>query len=299
MTPDFHGFKAEEGMELSVKLLRRKMESMEESMIQLYEGMAKSESVQTELREEMVSLRKELRKANMMNVQLQEENAQLMKQLQNEAEEVRKCKEEVHNSVKIVKEQNTVWTEVQKENKESFKKIMESQRKDNEEIKNKVVSVIKEKEKLVRDTVDKVKTIVIFGVQEEDIVNKIERENKEKEKVREVMKVVVEDDEQTSNMMEEIHRIGKFEKGKDRPIKVKFTTQVKAEEVLNNTWRLAGKEKFKKVWINKDMDEEERKLLKELVEQTKQKNQDRTEEEKLRYYYQVRDLKIRKRVINK
>ena len=69
--------------------------------------------------------------------------------------------------------------------------------------------------------------------------------------------------------MEEYHRIGKFEEKKDRPLKIKFATQVQAEEVLNGAWKLAGVEEFKKVWINKDLDEEEKITLRELVKDAK------------------------------
>ena len=93
--------------------------------------------------------------------------------------------------------------------------------------------------------------------------------------------------------------LGNSRKGKNRPIKIKFATQAKAEEVINNAPRLAGKEKFKNIWINKDMDKDERNALKTLVEETKQKNLERTKEEQERFYYQVRDLKIRKRFIKK
>ena len=47
------------------------------------------------------------------------------------------------------------------------------------------------------------------------------------------------------------------------------------------------------------MDKDERNALKLLVEQTKQKNLERSEEEKEMFYYQVRDLKIRKKFIRK
>ena len=161
-----------------------------------------------------------------------------------------------------------------------------------------MVSVIKEKEKLVRDTVDKVKCVVIFGIKEEKNVNRLEREQKEKEKVNEVLKEVI-DENQPMGMVEEVYRIGKFEEGKYRPIKIKFTTQARAEEVISNAPKLAGKEKFKKVWINRDMDRDERDVLKTLVEQAKQKNLERTEEEQEQFYYQVRDLKIRKKFFKK
>ncbi len=43
-----------------------------------------------------------------------------------------------------------------------------------------------------------------------------------------------------------------------RPIRIRFATQVQAEEIINGSWRLSGDEEYKNVWINRDMDETER-----------------------------------------
>ena len=295
---DFSGFKGERDYELSLRLVQRKFASLEETVYGTMNRLAKSESEQDELKNEIQSLKKELRKAYIMTSELEEENIELKKQLKKEAEEVKKCKDEIKNSVNKVQEQHTVWTKTQKENEVSMKKILENQQKANVDIKEKVVKVIKEKERLVRDTVDKVKCIVIFGVREDKETNRLERDLQEKEKVKGVLIEILEDD-QAMNTVEEFHRIGKYQEGKDRPLKIKFVTQAKAEEVLSNAWKLAKKERFKRVWINKDMDREERDELKKLVEQMKQKNLERTEEEKEQFFYQVRDQKIRKRAIKK
>ena len=295
---DFSGFKGERDYELSLRLVQRKFASLEETVYETMNRLAKSESEQDELKNEIQSLKKELRKAYIMTSELEEENIELKKQLKKEAEEVKKCKDEIKNSVNKVQEQHTVWTKTQKENEVSMKKILENQQKANVDIKEKVVKVIKEKERLVRDTVDKVKCIVIFGVREDKETNRLERDLQEKEKVKGVLIEILEDD-QAMNTVEEFHRIGKYQEGKDRPLKIKFVTQAKAEEVLSNAWKLAKKERFKRVWINKDMDREERDELKKLVEQMKQKNLERTEEEKEQFFYQVRDQKIRKRAIKK
>lgn len=295
---DFSGFKGERDYELSLRLLQRKFASLEETVYGTMNRLAKSESEQDELKNEIQSLKKELRKAYIMTSELEEENIELKKQLKKEAEEVKKCKDEIKNSVNKVQEQHTVWTKTQKENEVSMKKILENQQKANVDIKEKVVKVIKEKERLVRDTVDKVKCVVIFGVREDKETNRLERDSQEKVKVKGVLNEILEDD-QTMNTVEEFHRIGKYQEGKDRPLKIKFVTQAKAEEVLSNAWKLAKKERFKRVWINKDMDREERDELKKLVEQMKQKNLERTEEEKEQFFYQVRDQKIRKRAIKK
>ena len=80
--------------------------------------------------------------------------------------------------------------------------------------------------------------------------------------------------------VEEFHRIGKYEDDKARPIRIKFATQVQAEEVLSGSWRLSGDEVYKNVWINRDLDKAEKLWQKELINETKQKNEQRTEEEK-------------------
>ena len=56
---------------------------------------------------------------------------------------------------------------------------------------------------------------------------------------------------------------------------------------------------IKKVWINRDMDRQEREELRELVEQAKQKNSQRTEEEREKFYWKVRDLKLRRVFVRK
>ena len=129
------------------------------------------------------------------------------------------------------------------------------------------------------------------------IVNAVERERKEKEKIGKIIATVTGEEGQSVRSVEEYHRIGKFEEQKDRPVKIKFATQVQAEEVLNGAWKLAAVEEFKKVWINKDLDEEERSTLRELVKEAKQKNDLRTEEEKERFYWRVRDLRLKKKFI--
>ncbi len=92
-----------------------------------------------------------------------------------------------------------------------------------------------------------------------------------------LLKKVTGEDSQVVKQVEEFHRIGKYEEEKMRPIRIRFATQVQAE-VINGSWRLSGDEEYKNVWINRDMDETERLKQKELVNEAKQKNKQRTEE---------------------
>ena len=123
----------------------------------------------------------------------------------------------------------------------------------------------------------------------------MEREKREKEKIRQVLAEIADDEGQAMSSVEEYYRLGKFEENKGRPVRVKFVTQTQAEEVINGAWKLARKEQFKRVWINRDLDEKERETLKGLVAEAKEKNELRTEEEKKKFYWKVLDLKLRKR----
>ena len=65
-------------------------------------------------------------------------------------------------------------------------------------------------------------------------------------------------------------------------------------EVLQRTGKLKETEKYKSVWIKKDLNEEERVQEKELWNEMKEKNGQRSEEEKKKFYFKVRDGKIKK-----
>ena len=69
--------------------------------------------------------------------------------------------------------------------------------------------------------------------------------------------------------------------------------------MIRGSWKLAKKEEYKRVWINRDLDEVERRKQKELIGDAKEKNDIRTEEEKKKYYWKVVDLKVVKRYYRK
>ena len=121
----------------------------------------------------------------------------------------------------------------------------------------------------------------------------------EQTKINEIIAEVVEDGESAMSSVEEQYRIGKYEENKNRPIKLKFATQALAEEVIRGAWRLSKKDEYKGVWINRDLDEVERVKQKELVNEAKEKNDIRTEEEKKEFYWKVLDLKIIKKKYRK
>ena len=94
--------------------------------------------------------------------------------------------------------------------------------------------------------------------------------------------------------IEEVFRLGKYEENKHRPLKIRMRSQVAAEELIARSWKLASKESFKKVWIRRDLNEDERMKVNELWTEAKEKNTNRSETEKKRFYWRVKDMKLRK-----
>ncbi|KAG0713601.1 hypothetical protein GWK47_015867 [Chionoecetes opilio] len=76
----------------------------------------------------------------------------------------------------------------------------------------------------------------------------------------------------TFNEIEEVYRLGKFEEGGARPMKVKFLSQITLNELMNKTCKLAGKEKFTTVWLRRDMKEEERATREQVQGTTRPRN---------------------------
>lgn len=283
--------RAERGGEMKeIGVLREEISGMKEGQ----------NSVMGELKgakEEMILLKEE-------NEKLKAENKNLKDRVENEMKCVKKRNVEVSESVQNIQKKQEEWLKDNGRKEESLMKIMEDQREEQRREREKgmretVIRVIKGEKRVVRDAVDKVKCVVAFGVEEAKIVSREDREKAEKKKIESILKEVTEDAGSARGLIEEFHRIGKFEEGKNRPLKIKFATQAQAEEVLSSSWKLAGKEELKKIWIGRDLDEEERKQLRELVEEAKQKNGERTEEEKVTFYWKAKDLRLRKIYIKK
>ena len=86
-----------------------------------------------------------------------------------------------------LKELRNTWKQEEEEEKVQFSEVIKRQVQEN--TKDTVIKVIKEKEDLVRDTVDKKKSFVIFGMKEKN-PNKFTREHKERERAKGIIKKV-------------------------------------------------------------------------------------------------------------
>lgn len=50
--------------------------------------------------------------------------------------------------------------------------------------------------------------------------------------------MAVQEEEDLTEEIEEVYKLGKFEEGKDTPLKFKFSTQSTVKRVLSRSWRL-------------------------------------------------------------
>ena len=189
-------------------------------------------------------------------------------------------------------ELKNAWKQEKEIEKVTFKEVIEKQIQ--ERTKDTVIQVIKEKEGLVRDTVEKKKSMVIFGLQEKKNPVKMAREKEEREMVRDIVTLVQDEEQGLEREIEEVFRLGKYKEGGKRPLKVRMRSQVATEGILARTGKLAEREEYKNVWIKRDMNVEEREREKDLRREAKEKNDQRTGNEKEEFYWRVMDMKLRK-----
>ncbi|MPC27870.1 hypothetical protein E2C01_021058 [Portunus trituberculatus] len=125
-----------------------------------------------------------------------------------------------------LEELRNAWKQEQEEEKVKFSEAVRKQIQD--KTKDTVIQVVKEKEDLVRDTVDKRKRIVQDSTQELD------------------------------QEVEEVIRLESFSEGEKRPMKVRMRSQVVMEEIMTRKGKLADDTEFKDIWMKRDMNLEER-----------------------------------------
>ena len=324
-SPSFYGFREEdEGYEDTIlgkmcsrlKRLEAEGDKMRLEMVnfkkQLTEikGQGVEEELVKELKGEMEGLRRERLIRDEENKKLKKEmellkrenecNKKLLKELKQENEALKKScasgdecvKEKVES---IVKNEVKIWNQEMEKEKVSFREVLKEQQKEQEaNIEKKVVGVIKNKGGLVRDTVEKKKCLIMFGVKEIKRSSKLLREREEVKKVKEILASLndEEENEKYEDEVEEVRRLGRFVQGGVRPIKIRFKSQIAAEELLYRAGRFSKSDQYKDVWLKRDLDEEERSKMKELSQCAKDRNEKRTEEEKKEFFWRILDMRL-------
>ena len=75
---------------------------------------------------------------------------------------------------------------------------------------------------------------------------------------RRVIKLVQDNTQSLDQEVGEVHRIGKYNEGGTRPLRVRMRSQIAVEEMMARTGKLAEDIEHKDIWIKKDMNLEER-----------------------------------------
>ena len=234
--------------------------------------------------------------------EIRKENSTLREKCNNYEVALEGLREKVDTKVEAVKgvtvsetkleEMRKAWKKEQEEEKVNFAEVVKQQIQ--EKTKDAVIKVIKEKEDLVRDAVDKKKCLVIFGLQEKKNPVTFVREKEEKEVVKKIISVIQDEEQGLEKEIEEIYRLGKYSEGSRRPLKVKLRSQVGVEEILARTGKLAGNTEYGHIWVKRDMNQEERERERKLRNEAKEKNEQRTETEKKKFFWRVLDMKLKK-----
>ena len=251
-----------------------------------------------QLREENLDLGKNVSHLREEN----KRNATMIEQLKKENEALKQRYTQGNNEVvkeavkTIMKDEVKIWKDETDKQRVNFRDILkEEQKKQEEKMEKKVVGVLKKNEGLVRDAAEKKKSMVLFGHKEIKQSIKGLRERDELKKAKEIIaKLNTETDDKYEEEIEEVFRLGKYVEGGARPLKIRFRSQNTVEELLWRTGRLSKEEELKNLWLRRDINEEERNRLKELVKTAKEKNDERTEEEKKAFFWRVLDLRLRK-----
>ena len=205
----------------------------------------------------------------------------------------KECLQVIENKMEEVKKRN-------EEEHANLREIMKQQEKEKREIaQSEVVKMLKQNEDTVRDIAEKKKCIVVSGLKESFNKNWHERKRREMNMIQEVLEKISEEEDNLFGEVEEIMRLGAYEEDKNRPIKIKLKSQVTAEVILRNAWRLSNYDETKGIYIRRNMTEEERAKIKVLVMEVKERNEARSEEDKTKFFWKVRNERIKKWWIKK
>ena len=112
------------------------------------------------------------------------------------------------SEISDVVEQIQSWKQESEKQKVDMKEIIRQQQQEHlENMEKQVVRVIKQKDKVVRDTVQKKMSVVVFGVKEKNLPMKTTREKEEMKMAKDIITKVAEDDG-IIQQIEEVYTVG-------------------------------------------------------------------------------------------
>ena len=129
--------------------------------------------------------------------------------------------------------------EVRKESEtvhSTFRDIIKQQEEERRQVeRSEVVKMLKQNETVVREIAERKKCVIFWGLKEDANRNWQERKKNEEEKVQNLLNRIS-GEGNMSGEVEEIVRIGTYEEGKNRPLKMIMKSQVAAEALLRDSW---------------------------------------------------------------
>ena len=283
--------------------MERRMEAIERRIGTIAAIEGKLDQVLKEndtFRREVYNLTKENCKLLKEKVELESKNSQLDKKCEelklrivdmekklSEGEERGKeaCASLIDSKIQEVKKNN-------EEAQTSFKEIIKQQEKERSELaQSEIVKVLCQKEAVVRNIAERKRSVIVSGLKEDNIRNWQERKTKEEERIKILLNTISEEEDVYAEV-EDYMRLGKYEEGKTRAMKITLKSQVAAESLLRHAWRLKGSEETKMIYVRRNMTEEERTKMREMVTEVKVRNEARSEEDKKKFFWKVRGGRV-------
>ena len=204
--------------------------------------------------------------------------------------------EDLNAKVNSIGEARNEWTKTESAKVIALEEIVKEQKEEREREKKQfadnVVHVLKEKEKVVRETIDRGKCIIVFG----DVENHIKDIKARKKSDEEMVKKVIErldNDNGWINELEEVQRLGKYTKDETRPLRVEFKSRSVAEAIVNVSWKLNATD-MKHIRVKKDLSKDEREQIKVLQAKADAENEKMSEVEKKKFFWRVKEGQLRK-----
>lgn len=246
-------------------------------------------------RKEILVLNSENAKLMKQKLELENKNALLGKHCQELTAKIAVMERQLKEGEEKSKQRDTRLEEVKKNNEEAhnnFREIIKQQEKEKSELaQREIVRVLQQEETMVRNIAEKKKCVVVSGLREDNIRNWQERKNKEEEKIKTLLNKILEE-ENAFGEVEEYMRLGKYEEGKSRAMKITLKSQIAAEHLLRNAWKLKNSQETNMIYVRRNMSQEERAKMKEMVTEVRERNEARTEEEKKKFFWKIRNDKV-------
>ena len=191
--------------------------------------------------------------------------------------ELEKYKEEIKETyAQVVKEKETI--------KEWILEVKTRNDKQETEIRQAIKKALVTNSKLVQNTADRSKSLIIFGCLEKGISSKVDRAAEEMKIIEKI--VGLGEGLNSKKNVSDFRRIGKYEKDKNRPLRVTFNEVKHLKEVLRNVRKLQCDEDGKHWSIRQDLSKEDREKVKMKIA-AKRLNGNRNEEEINSFFYKV------------